>query len=79
MAACLTFFMLLEQVIDAADEVIDSIDRDELAKYLSQKSVPEDDEEEVCLMSNVSALNLRVQCCGCIIFCRIVPHEFLLE
>ncbi|KAL2920688.1 Tripeptidyl-peptidase 2 [Bienertia sinuspersici] len=36
----------LEEVIDAADEVIDSIDRDELAKYISQKSVPEDDEEE---------------------------------
>lgn len=40
----------LEQVIDAADEVIDSIDREELAKYLSQKSIPEDDEEEVCLI-----------------------------
>ncbi|KNA22818.1 hypothetical protein SOVF_030530 [Spinacia oleracea] len=36
----------LEEVIDAADEVIDSIDRDELAKFLSQKTVPEDDEEE---------------------------------
>ncbi|KMT16382.1 hypothetical protein BVRB_3g055270 [Beta vulgaris subsp. vulgaris] len=36
----------LEEVIDAADEVIDSIDREELAKYLSQKSIPEDDEEE---------------------------------
>ncbi|XP_074282195.1 tripeptidyl-peptidase 2 [Silene latifolia] len=36
----------LEEVISAADEVIDSIDRDELAKNLSQKSVPEDDEEE---------------------------------
>ncbi|XP_057527935.1 tripeptidyl-peptidase 2 isoform X1 [Amaranthus tricolor] len=39
-------FHLQEQVIDAAEEVIKSIDRDELAKYLSQKSVPEDDEEE---------------------------------
>ncbi|KAK9724622.1 hypothetical protein RND81_05G087400 [Saponaria officinalis] len=36
----------LEEVIVAADEVIDSINRDELAKYLAQKSVPEDDEEE---------------------------------
>ncbi|XP_021765110.1 tripeptidyl-peptidase 2-like [Chenopodium quinoa] len=36
----------LEEVIKAADEVIDSIDRDELAKYLSQKIVPEDEEEE---------------------------------
>lgn len=36
----------LEEVIGAADEVIDSIDRDELAKYLSQKSVPEDEGEE---------------------------------
>ncbi|KAH9603507.1 hypothetical protein KSS87_010023 [Heliosperma pusillum] len=36
----------LEEVISAADEVIDSIDRDELAKNLSQKSIPEDDEEE---------------------------------
>jgi len=38
---------VLWQVIGAADEVIDSIDRDELAKYLSQKSVPEDEGEEV--------------------------------
>ncbi|KAL9240459.1 hypothetical protein vseg_014675 [Gypsophila vaccaria] len=36
----------LKEVIVAADEVIDSINTDELAKYLSQKSVPEDDEEE---------------------------------
>ncbi|KAJ8437226.1 hypothetical protein Cgig2_012495 [Carnegiea gigantea] len=36
----------LEEVIGAADEVIDSIDRDELAKYLSQKSVPDDEGEE---------------------------------
>lgn len=36
----------LEEIIDAADELIGSVDRDELAKYLSQKSPPEDDEEE---------------------------------
>lgn len=35
------------QVIDAANEVIDSIDQDELAKYFSQKSDPEDEEAEV--------------------------------
>ncbi|GAB4858273.1 tripeptidyl-peptidase II Tpp2 [Ancistrocladus abbreviatus] len=35
-----------KQVINAANEVVDSVDRDELAKYLSQKSDPEDDEAE---------------------------------
>ncbi|KAJ8771482.1 hypothetical protein K2173_026659 [Erythroxylum novogranatense] len=33
-----------EEVIDVANDVIDSIDRDELAKFLSQKSDPEDEE-----------------------------------
>lgn len=37
------------QVIDAANEIVDSIDRDELAKYLSHKSDPEDEEAEVCI------------------------------
>lgn len=36
------------QVIDAANEVVGSIDRDELAKYFSLKSDPEDEEAEVC-------------------------------
>ncbi|GAB2265195.1 tripeptidyl-peptidase II Tpp2 [Dionaea muscipula] len=35
-----------EQIIDAANEVVDSIDRDELAKYVADKSDPEDDEAE---------------------------------
>lgn len=35
-----------DEVIDAANEVIDSIDRDELAKFLSLKSDPEDEEAE---------------------------------
>lgn len=36
------------QVIDAANEVVDSIDRDELAKFFSLRSDPEDEEAEVC-------------------------------
>ncbi|KAK9121596.1 hypothetical protein Syun_019213 [Stephania yunnanensis] len=39
-------FFYHEQVIHAANEVIDSIDKDELAKYFSLKSDPEDDEAE---------------------------------
>ncbi|KAB2016864.1 hypothetical protein ES319_D08G122200v1 [Gossypium barbadense] len=35
-----------DEVIDAANEVIDSIDRDELAKFFSLKSDPEDEEAE---------------------------------
>ncbi|KAH9647044.1 tripeptidyl-peptidase 2 [Citrus sinensis] len=35
-----------EEVIDAANEVVDSIDQDELAKFFSQKSDPEDEETE---------------------------------
>ncbi|OVA01192.1 Peptidase S8/S53 domain [Macleaya cordata] len=35
-----------KEVIDAANEVVDSIDKDELAKYFSVKSDPEDDEAE---------------------------------
>lgn len=37
----------LLQVINAANEVVDSIDREELAKKLSVKTDPEDDEAEV--------------------------------
>lgn len=62
LAACLTWSVLLQQVIDAADEVIKSIDRDELAKYLSQKSVPEDEEEEVCLMLQLPISNMKLDC-----------------
>lgn len=36
------------QVIEAADEVIDSIDVEELAKFFAFKSDPEDEEAEVC-------------------------------
>lgn len=36
------------QVIDAANEVVDSIDRDELAKFFSLRTDPEDEEAEVC-------------------------------
>ncbi|XP_058205932.1 tripeptidyl-peptidase 2 isoform X1 [Rhododendron vialii] len=32
-----------EEIIDAADEVVDSVDKDELAKYFSVKSDPEDE------------------------------------
>ncbi|XP_031281076.1 tripeptidyl-peptidase 2 isoform X1 [Pistacia vera] len=35
-----------EEVIEAANEVIDSVDQDELAKFFSQKSDPEDEEAE---------------------------------
>ncbi|XP_065627698.1 tripeptidyl-peptidase 2-like [Quercus suber] len=35
-----------EEVIDSANEVVDSIDREELAKFLSLKSDPEDEEAE---------------------------------
>ncbi|KAJ1385009.1 Peptidase S8/S53 domain [Sesbania bispinosa] len=35
-----------EEVIDAANEVIDSIDRDELAKFFALKNDPEDEEAE---------------------------------
>lgn len=35
------------QVIDAANDVIDSVDKDELAKYFSLRSDPEDEEAEV--------------------------------
>nr|XP_010918543.1 tripeptidyl-peptidase 2 [Elaeis guineensis] len=35
-----------KEIVDAADEVIDSIDREELAKCLSLKSDPEDEEAE---------------------------------
>lgn len=35
------------QVITAADEVVDSIDKEELAKYLSLNSDPEDEEAQV--------------------------------
>ncbi|KAL7003416.1 tripeptidyl-peptidase II Tpp2 [Sarracenia purpurea var. burkii] len=35
-----------EEIIDAADEVVDSIDRDELAKYFSLRSDPEDESAE---------------------------------
>lgn len=37
------------QIIDAADEVADSVDKDELAKYFSVKSDPEDEGGEVCI------------------------------
>ncbi|KAL9662725.1 hypothetical protein QQ045_027559 [Rhodiola kirilowii] len=39
-------FVHNEEIIKAADEVIDSIDTDELAKYLSLKNNPEDDDSE---------------------------------
>lgn len=35
------------QVIAAADEVVGSIDKEELAKYLSLNSDPEDEEAQV--------------------------------
>lgn len=39
--------LLLLQVVNAADEIINSVNREELAKYFSQKSDPEDDSAEV--------------------------------
>lgn len=39
---------MILQIIGASDEVIDSIDRDELARYYSLKSDPEDEGAEVC-------------------------------
>lgn len=39
--------MPLLQIIDAADEVVDSVDKDELAKYFSVKNDPEDEGAEV--------------------------------
>lgn len=46
------------QVISAANEVVDSIDRDELAKYFGIKSEPEDEEAEVCILYS-SSLSLH--------------------
>ena len=37
------------QVIETANEVIDSVDQDELAIFFSKKSDPEDEEVEVCI------------------------------
>lgn len=37
------------QIIDAANEVIDSIDREELAKFFALKNDPDDEEAEVSL------------------------------
>ncbi|CAJ1977042.1 unnamed protein product [Sphenostylis stenocarpa] len=39
-------FLHHEEIIDAANEVIDSIDREELAKFFSLKNDPEDEEAE---------------------------------
>lgn len=38
------------QVINAANEVVDSIDKEELAKFFALKSDPEDEEAEVCIL-----------------------------
>lgn len=46
------------QVVDAANDVIDSIDRDELAKYFSLKRDPEDDEAEVCTYAHSPSFTL---------------------
>lgn len=37
------------QIIDAANEVIDSIDREELAKFFALKNDPEEEEAEVLI------------------------------
>lgn len=44
---CFFIIHLLLQVVNAADEIINSVNREELAKYFSQKSDPEDDSAEV--------------------------------
>lgn len=38
------------QVIGAANDVIDSIDREELAKFFALKNDPEDDDAEVLIL-----------------------------
>lgn len=38
------------QVIDAANDVIDSINREELAMFFALKNDPEDDEAEVLIL-----------------------------
>jgi predicted ATP-grasp superfamily ATP-dependent carboligase len=38
------------QVIDAANDVIESIDREELAKFFALKNDPEDDDAEVLIL-----------------------------
>lgn len=40
-------FFVCVQIIDAANEVVGSVDVDELARFLLQKSEPEDEEAEV--------------------------------
>ena len=42
-----SYSLVFLQIIDAANEVILSIDVDELARFLLQKSEPEDEEAEV--------------------------------
>lgn len=42
------------QVIEAANEVVDSVDQDELAKFFSQRIDPEDEETEVCIHVNLN-------------------------
>lgn len=45
------WLFFLSQIINAANEVIDSIDKEELAKYFSVKFDPEEDEAEVDTLS----------------------------
>lgn len=44
------------QVIDAANEVVDSVDKEELIKYFALKTDLEDEEAEVCLCVNKKSL-----------------------
>lgn len=44
--------LMIVQVISAAKEVIDSIDTDELARYFSLKSDPDDEGAEVGLLGS---------------------------
>lgn len=44
--------VIIVQIITSAEEVIDSIDRDELARYFSLKSDPDDEGAEVGLLAS---------------------------
>ena len=55
------------QIIEAADEVVDSVDTDELMKYFAFKNDPEDEGAEVCIY---------VACCYS---CHSCPHNSITE
>lgn len=52
------------QVIDAANDVIDSIDREELAKFFALKNDPEDDDAEVLILVPMHYFVFFAECYG---------------